>query len=140
MKFVLSEKRKLSDLKYLCSNDFSVEWMGTPNENTRYLHRLAGIYAFENGRDLENDVMKDKELFSKGVTFIDIGFESLLEQHVNEARADALSSLVSDMGGQLGLWIGLSMISLLEVFYCLFYYCKRFGKAPLDKVGPQLGT
>ena len=111
--------------------------MTTPTENTRYLSRLAGIYAFENGLDYWNEVVKDKKLFSKGVTFIDIGFETLLEQRVDEAKADALPSLVSDVGGQLGLWIGLSMISILEVCYCGFYYVKRCGRAPKRKIEPN---
>ena len=33
-----------------------------------------------------------------------------------------LSRLFSDIGGQLGLWIGVSMLTLIEVCACAYMY------------------
>ena len=74
------------------------------------------------------DVSSDKQLWSRSIAVVDIGFESLQIKRTIESVADQASSLVSDLGGQLGLWLGLSMVSILEVLYCFGYYCHKIRK------------
>ena len=82
------------------------------------------------GRSVE-ELKFDKDLWSKSLAVVDIGFESLEVKHTVEQVADQASSLISDLGGQLGLWVGLSMVSVLEVIYCLGVCCFRAIKINL---------
>ena len=59
---------------------------------------------------------------------VEIGFENLQVKKTIETVADQASSLVSDLGGQLGLWLGISMVSILEILLCLGYYCNQIRK------------
>ena len=74
----------------------------------------------KNGRTDQSEA-DDQHIFSKAITLIDIGFDNLEVKLTKESIADRASSLVSDLGGQLGLWLGISMVSLLEVLSCIFY-------------------
>ena len=47
---------------------------------------------------------------------------------IEQAESDMASSLVSDLGGQLGLWMGISMVSLMEVMVCFCRVCRRCKK------------
>ena len=54
------------------------------------------------------------------MVLLDIYFEDLHYTSVTESEADNTSSLVSDLGGQLGLFLGMSVLTLVELFYCCF--------------------
>lgn len=45
------------------------------------------------------------------------------------------NQLVSDIGGQLGLWVGISIITLAEVFELLVEVCRFVGKRPQRQKG-----
>ena len=99
-------------------------WISHPSENTNHLVQVLKVYVMKNGRT-DQSVSDDQTIFSKAITLIDIGFESLEVRLTKEKIADRASSLISDLGGQLGLWLGVSMVSMLEVISCLVYYIPK---------------
>ena len=48
---------------------------------------------------------------------LDIFYEDLRYVAVDEAKLDEEAGLISDIGGQLGLWLGCSILTLVEMFY-----------------------
>jgi len=55
-------------------------------------------------------------------------FNQLHSISVTEHFSDSFSQLVSDTGGQMGLWMGLSMIGVLEVLKTIFeWFMERIG-------------
>ena len=78
---------------------------------------LNFFYAFKHGKD-EDLVAESEELLAKGVAVLDIYFETLNIRVASEVVSDLLTSLVSDVGGQMGLWIGMSMLTLMEIVWC----------------------
>lgn len=61
-------------------------------------------------------------VFAEGMSVIEIYFESLRQEEIKEKVVDDWISLVSDFGGQAGLWLGVSMLSVMEVI--VFCTCK----------------
>ena len=59
-------------------------------------------------------------------------------QEVTEMKADGTSALVSDVGGRMGLWMGISAVSLTELMYCIgMVFCgTKFchNKKTIDKI------
>ena len=53
------------------------------------------------------------------LSVIDLSFITLDNYMFVEKLTDTLPALVSDLGGQLGLWLGMSLISIFEVIYCI---------------------
>lgn len=60
------------------------------------------------------------------LSVIDLSFITLDNYMYVEKLTDNLPGLVSDLGGQLGLWLGMSLLSIFEVFYCLTaFFCSK---------------
>merc|ERR1712136_527710 len=49
-------------------------------------------------------------------------FGSLNEKEITESRAVDISSLFSDIGGQCGLFLGLSVVTIFELTQFLFHF------------------
>ena len=45
---------------------------------------------------------------------------------VEETKADLPASLVSDVGGQLGLWLGCSILTLVELLHFCFVIFPKY--------------
>ena len=62
-----------------------------------------------------------REHLKDNLLLLDIYYEEMSYMKNIEAKADTLSSLVSDLGGQLGLWLGCSILTIVEIIYCCFW-------------------
>ncbi len=70
--------------------------------------------------DLNYESLSESEAY--GVGRLSSGFSS----HSNSKPSFQTLSLISDIGGNMGMWIGLSAIALcefLELFFDLFLFC-----------------
>lgn len=60
---------------------------------------------------------------------VQVFYEELNYETLSESVAYSLTSLFADLGGLTGLWIGISLVSILEVFqliwFCLDFYRNR---------------
>ena len=87
-----------------------------------HIYQVLQGYANFYGENL-NDVLMDTELMSSGMARLEIFFDDFNVNIVEEKIADQNSSLFADIGGQFGLWLGISTLSLIEI---LFFGCNIF--------------
>ena len=85
------------------------KWIANPSENTNHLVQVLRVYVMKNGLT-DQSMSSDSSIFSQAITLVDIGFDNLEVRLTKESIADRVSSLVSDLGGQFGLWLGMSMV------------------------------
>ena len=78
----------------------------------------------------------DKSLIGPAIATIEVFFDSLVTRSITELQADKETSVISDVGGQLGLWLGISFVSLFELAYCLATMCCK-GKRPVPMAKPE---
>uniref|UniRef100_A0A914ID60 Uncharacterized protein n=1 Tax=Globodera rostochiensis TaxID=31243 RepID=A0A914ID60_GLORO len=80
---------------------------------------------------------KCTEYFTKNTALIEIYYEQLNYEKLKETPGYTLVNLFSDLGGNIGLWIGFSLITVMEVveliFECLTFGCKKCLYRPLRK-------
>ena len=57
---------------------------------------------------------------------IQVFYEELNYETLTETAAYSFSSLMADLGGVTGLWIGASIVSLLEIVVLLIYCCDAY--------------
>ncbi|KAK0425320.1 hypothetical protein QR680_009143 [Steinernema hermaphroditum] len=57
--------------------------------------------------------------FREQGAYIEVYFEQLNYESLLESEAYGLPNLLSDFGGQLGLWMGVSVITIMEIFTLL---------------------
>ncbi|XP_020626896.1 degenerin mec-4-like isoform X4 [Orbicella faveolata] len=66
-----------------------------------------------------DDMGKDKDSLRQNFLRINIYFEELNMEKITYSEYYAFENLMSDIGGQLGLWIGVSVITVAEVLKLL---------------------
>uniref|UniRef100_A0A183CAQ0 EGF-like domain-containing protein n=1 Tax=Globodera pallida TaxID=36090 RepID=A0A183CAQ0_GLOPA len=69
---------------------------------------------------------KCTEYFTKNTALIEIYYEQLNYEKLKETPGYTLVNLFSDLGGNIGLWIGFSLITVMEVVELIFE-CLTFG-------------
>ena len=92
--------------------------------NNDYLAKLLKSYGLSRGKDFDKEISMFKEILSSCIVRLDVFFEEMKVNYEIEVDSDSMSSLISDFGGQLGLWIGISITSVLEVIF-LATWCMR---------------
>ncbi|XP_078573632.1 acid-sensing ion channel 1C-like [Branchiostoma floridae x Branchiostoma japonicum] len=101
----------------------SVSYAGWPNVNTRnYITQLYGI---------------DKDYMAENGVVFSVFYEQLNYQKIRELKAMDGGQLASNIGGMMGLFIGASLLTLLEVWEYLWQRLKGFlGKQTIR--GPRV--
>lgn len=74
--------------------------------------------------EITDDLCMEK--YRKNAAMIQVFYEELNYETMIESPAYGLSSLMADLGGVTGLWIGLSVVSLMEIFVLIFYCCDAY--------------
>ncbi|KAI6204641.1 hypothetical protein M3Y94_00699400 [Aphelenchoides besseyi] len=85
------------------------------------------------------------QTYSENMAMVEVYYEKLNYETVNESPDDSPSKMLSDLGGQIGLWLGMSLISIIEFLVLGIQHFNRSisfvmsnkrsaGKAKLDDV------
>lgn len=85
--------------------------------------------------DLSRIYLVNNNFLKLNIYFEDLNFEEITEKEQIE-----IQQLLSDVGGAIGLWIGLSILSLCEVLQLiveLFYYCTHRGILEKQKLNTK---
>uniref|UniRef100_A0A1I7Y9G0 Uncharacterized protein n=1 Tax=Steinernema glaseri TaxID=37863 RepID=A0A1I7Y9G0_9BILA len=79
--------------------------------------------------DCTMGVEKCIEHFSQHAAMLEIYYEQMSYEVLTESESYLFVNLVSDIGGQAGLWIGASVLTIIELLVLLFrlltLYCRR---------------
>lgn len=104
-----------------------------------YLEKLLRGYCFRRGKDFDTEGTSFDAVLSSAMIQVNIFFEAMEVEFLNEELADQWSSLISDMGGQLGLWVGVSLTSAVEIIFFFVWLCKNkfCGKSSAGRVKPE---
>ncbi|XP_055990787.1 acid-sensing ion channel 3 [Sorex fumeus] len=96
---------------------------------TRYAKELSmvRIPSRAAARYLARKFNRSEAYIAENVLVLDIFFEALNYETVEQMKAYEVSELLGDIGGQMGLFIGASLLTILEI---LDYLCEVF----LDRV------
>ena len=82
-----------------------------------------------------------REHLKDNLLLLDVFYEDLNFLTNSETKADTVPSLVSDLGGQLGLWLGCSILTIVEIIYCCFVVVPKgcYKKIKKTKQGKNSG-
>ncbi|XP_026205916.1 acid-sensing ion channel 1B isoform X4 [Anabas testudineus] len=122
-------------------NDYCV--CETPCNLTRYGKELSfvKIPSKASAKYLAKKFNKTEQYISDNILVLDIYFEALNYETIEQKKAYELAGLLGDIGGQMGLFIGASILTILELFDYL-YEVISFVKYPpashIDKTSTAL--
>ncbi|XP_052028988.1 acid-sensing ion channel 3 [Apodemus sylvaticus] len=96
-----------------------------PCATTRYAKELSmvRIPSRASARYLARKYNRSETYITENVLVLDIFFEALNYEAVEQKAAYGVSELLGDIGGQMGLFIGASLLTILEI---LDYLCEVF--------------
>ncbi|KAF5911473.1 hypothetical protein HPG69_004394 [Diceros bicornis minor] len=96
-----------------------------PCATTRYAKELSmvRIPSRAAARYLARKYNRSEAYIAENVLVLDIFFEALNYETVDQKKAYEVSELLGDIGGQMGLFIGASLLTILEI---LDYLCEVF--------------
>lgn len=61
--------------------------------------------------------------YQENTLILEVFFERLSFQAITESEAYAIYNVISDLGSQLGLWMGISFLTCVEVIACIGILC-----------------
>ncbi|PWA31863.1 hypothetical protein CCH79_00006591, partial [Gambusia affinis] len=105
-------------------NDFCV--CETPCNMTRYSKELSfvKIPSKASAKYLAKKYNKTEQYIKDNILVLDIFFEALNYETIEQKKAYEVAGLLGDIGGQMGLFIGASILSILEIFDYLYEVIK----------------
>ncbi|XP_068123356.1 acid-sensing ion channel 1 isoform X1 [Hyperolius riggenbachi] len=97
-------------------NDYCV--CETPCNMTRYGKELSmvKIPSKASARYLAKKYNKSEQYIAENILVLDIFFEALNYETIEQKKAYEVAGLLGDIGGQMGLFIGASILTVLEIF------------------------
>ncbi|XP_073469254.1 acid-sensing ion channel 1 isoform X1 [Aquarana catesbeiana] len=97
-------------------NDYCV--CDTPCNMTRYGKELSmvKIPSKASARYLAKKYNKSEQYIADNILVLDIFFEALNYETIEQKAAYEVAGLLGDIGGQMGLFIGASILTVLELF------------------------
>ncbi|XP_016392399.1 acid-sensing ion channel 1 [Sinocyclocheilus rhinocerous] len=105
-------------------NDYCV--CDTPCNMTRYGKELSfvKIPSKASAKYLAKKFNKTEQYIAENILVLDIFFEALNYETIEQKKAYELAGLLGDIGGQMGLFIGASILTILELFDYLYEVIK----------------
>ncbi|TRY74131.1 hypothetical protein DNTS_026679 [Danionella cerebrum] len=105
-------------------NDYCV--CETPCNMTRYGKELSfvKIPSKASAKYLAKKFNKSEQYIADNILVLDIFFEALNYETIEQKKAYELAGLLGDIGGQMGLFIGASILTILELFDYLYEVIK----------------
>ncbi|XP_035804134.1 acid-sensing ion channel 1C isoform X2 [Amphiprion ocellaris] len=101
-------------------NDYCV--CQTPCNMTRYGKELSmvKIPSKASAKYLAKKFNKSEQYIGENILVLDIFFEALNYEKIEQKKAYEIAGLLGDIGGQMGLFIGASVLTILEIFDYLY--------------------
>ncbi|KAM9799880.1 acid-sensing ion channel 1B isoform 2-T2 [Syngnathus typhle] len=105
-------------------NDYCV--CETPCNLTRYGKEMSfvKIPSKASAKYLAKKFNKTEQYIADNLLVLDIFFEALNYETIEQKKAYELAGLLGDIGGQMGLFIGASILTILELFDYLYEVIK----------------
>uniref|UniRef100_A0AAQ5XNP1 Acid-sensing ion channel 1 n=1 Tax=Amphiprion ocellaris TaxID=80972 RepID=A0AAQ5XNP1_AMPOC len=119
-------------------NDFCV--CETPCNMTRYSKELSfvKIPSKASAKYLAKKYNKSEQYIKENILVLDIFFEALNYETIEQKKAYEVAGLLGDIGGQMGLFIGASILTILEIFDYLYEVRKCLQSINKPCVGEYL--
>ncbi|XP_058873486.1 acid-sensing ion channel 1C-like isoform X2 [Acipenser ruthenus] len=118
-------------LDFLVEKDSEYCVCETPCNMTRYGKELSmvKIPSKASAKYLAKKFNKTEQYIGENILVLDIFFEALNYETIEQKKAYEVAGLLGDIGGQMGLFIGASILTILEIFDYLYevFKDKVFG-------------
>ncbi|KAK1173859.1 acid-sensing ion channel 1C-like isoform X4 [Acipenser oxyrinchus oxyrinchus] len=118
-------------LDFLVEKDNEYCVCETPCNMTRYGKELSmvKIPSKASAKYLAKKFNKTEQYIGENILVLDIFFEALNYETIEQKKAYEVAGLLGDIGGQMGLFIGASILTILEIFDYLYevFKDKVFG-------------
>ncbi|XP_078660711.1 acid-sensing ion channel 2-like isoform X2 [Branchiostoma floridae x Branchiostoma belcheri] len=113
-------------LDFLVKSDNKKCVCDTPCNTTRYNLFMSHVkFPSEQAvKYLARKYGKPEDYFRKNTLVMNIFFEALNYETIEQQKAYEVASLLGDIGGQMGLFIGASILTILELFDYLYEVLK----------------
>ncbi|XP_066564413.1 acid-sensing ion channel 1B isoform X3 [Amia ocellicauda] len=113
-------------LDFLVEKDNNYCVCETPCNMTRYGKELSfvKIPSKASAKYLAKKFNKSEQYIAENILVLDIFFEALNYETIEQKKAYEVAGLLGDIGGQMGLFIGASILTILELFDYLYEVIK----------------
>uniref|UniRef100_A0A8D0B135 Uncharacterized protein n=1 Tax=Salvator merianae TaxID=96440 RepID=A0A8D0B135_SALMN len=109
-------------LDFLVEKDNEYCSCQTPCETVRYGKELSvvKIPSKASAKYLAKKYNRSEQYIAENLLVLDIFFEALNYETIEQKKAYEVAGLLGDIGGQMGLFIGASLLTILEIFDYLY--------------------